>query len=132
MIITKLHIVDWYDDMITSIISFGKETYIFNCIQKYPVNGEKTYYCVKIDEESFKQIGYIIDKKSLSTTDWNILNSTFEKNNKIDHVFLLKTKSMSVGSDIRLDKVKNSDIINIELPFDISTLYFSFNSTTDW
>lgn len=65
MIITKLHIIDWYDDIITSVISFENERYIFNYIQKNS-NGDKTYYCVKIDEESFKQIGNIIDNKILT------------------------------------------------------------------
>lgn len=123
MIITKLHIVDWYDDIITSITSLGDDIYIFNCIQKNFVNGEKTYYCVKIDEESFKQIRNIIEKKSLTRNDWNIINLIFEKNNKNENVFLLKTESLLVGSDIIFNKVKSSDIKNIKLPFDASTLY---------
>lgn len=123
MIITKLQIVDWYDDIITSITSLGNEMYIFNCIQKKIVNGEKTYYCVKIDEESFKQIGSIIEKNNLTTNDWNIINLIFKKNNRNENVFLLKTESLFVGSDIIFNKVKSSDIKNIKFPFDISTLY---------
>ena len=62
MTITKLYIVDWYDDIITSIISFeNDELYLFNCIQRQFISGKKTYYCVKIDEESSKQIGNMIE-----------------------------------------------------------------------
>lgn len=123
MIITKLHILDWYDDIVTSITSLGNETYIFNCIHKNFVNGEKIYYCVKIDEESCKQIGNIIEKKNLTGNDWNIINLIFEKNNKNENVFLLKTESLLVGSDIIFTKAKRSDLKNSKLPFDISTLY---------
>ncbi|PWN57960.1 hypothetical protein [Chryseobacterium viscerum] len=122
MIITKLHIIDWYDDIITSVISFENERYIFNCIQKNS-NGGKTYYCVKIDEESFKQIGNIIDNKILTRSDWNIINLIFENNNKKDSVFLLNTELLFVGLDIIFSKAGNSDIIDIKFPFDISTLY---------
>lgn len=123
MIITKLHIIDWYDDIVTSLTSFGNEVYIFNCIQKNFVSGEKVYYCVKIGEESFKQIGNILEKKNLTGGDWNILNLIFEKNNTEENIFLLKTELLLVGSDITFNKVNDSEIINIKLPFDISTLY---------
>lgn len=123
MIITKLDIIDWYDDIVTSITSFGNNIYIFNCIQKNFVNGEKIYYCVKIDEESFGQIENIINKENLTKNDWNIINLIFEKNNTDENVFLFKTESLLVGSDVIFNKVKTSDIVNFKLPFDISTLY---------
>jgi len=123
MIITQLYILDWYDDIITSVTLFENDIYIFNCIKKDFNNGEKTYYCVKIDEVSSQQIRYVIEKKKLTTSDWNIVNLIFEKNNKNDHVFLLKTKSLLIGSDIIFRKIRNSDIRFIKLPFDISTLY---------
>lgn len=90
MTITKLHIIDWYDDIITSITSLGSDIYIFNCIQKNFVDGDKTYYCVKIDEESFKQIEYVINKKKFSSKDWNMINLIFEKNNINENVFYYK------------------------------------------
>jgi hypothetical protein len=34
MTINKLHIIDWYDDIITSIVSFEKDMYLFHCIHK--------------------------------------------------------------------------------------------------
>ncbi|MGE8512461.1 MAG: hypothetical protein ACN6N7_07140 [Chryseobacterium culicis] len=123
MTITKLYIVDWYDDIITSVTLFENDVYIFNCIHKDNNNEEKTYYCVKIDEISSQKIRDIIEKKKLTTDDWNIINVIFEKNNKKDHVFLLKTESLFVGSDIIFRKTKNSDIRSITFPFDISTLY---------
>ncbi|MBP1165454.1 MULTISPECIES: hypothetical protein [unclassified Chryseobacterium] len=123
MIITQLHILDWYDDIITSVTLFENDVYVFNCIQKDFNNGEKTYYCVKIDEISSQQIRDVIEKKKLTTSDWNIINLIFEKNNKNDHVFLLKTESLSIGSDIIFKKIKKTDIRSIKLPFDISTLH---------
>ncbi|MDW9382596.1 hypothetical protein GFU89_20655 [Chryseobacterium sp. JV558] len=124
MTITKLYIVDWYDDIITSIISFeNDELYLFNCIQRQFINGKKTYYCVKIDEISSQQIQDIIAKKKLIKSDWNIINLIFEKNNKNDHVFLLDTESLFIGSDIIFRKTRNSDLRSIKFPFDISTLY---------
>jgi hypothetical protein len=128
MIITQLYILYWYDDIITSVTLFENDIYIFNCIQKDFNNGEKTYYCVKIDEVSSQQIRYVIEKKKLTTNDWNIVNLIFEKNNKNDHVFLLKTESLFIGSDIIFRKIRNSDIRSIKLPFDISTLYTDQNN----
>lgn len=129
MTITKLYIVDWYDDIITSIISFeNDELYLFNCIQRQFISGKKTYYCVKIDEESSKQIGNMIEKKIFTKKDYDILNLIFEKNNKNDNVFLLDTESLFVGSDIIFRKTKNSDLRSITFPFDISTLYTDQNN----
>ncbi|MEJ5051813.1 hypothetical protein WH221_18435 [Chryseobacterium culicis] len=123
MIITQLHILDWYDDIITSVTLFENDVYVFNCIQKDVNNGEKTYYCVKIDEISSQQIRDVIEKKKLTTSDWNVINLIFEKNNKNDHVFLLKAESLFIGSDIIFKKIKKTDIRSIKLPFDISTLH---------
>ena len=123
MVITQLYILDWYDDIITSVTLFENDMYIFNCIRKDVNNGEKTYYCVKIDEISSQKIRDIMEKKKLTTDDWNIINVIFEKNNKNDHVFLLKTESLFIGSDIIFRKTKNSDIRSITFPFDTSTLY---------
>ncbi|WP_295222078.1 hypothetical protein [uncultured Chryseobacterium sp.] len=123
MVITKLYIIDWYDDIITAIILFENSIYLCNCIQKDIFNEEKIYYCVKIDEELFKQIAYIMDKKSFTQKDWDKINLIFEKSNKYGNVFLLKIPSLLVGLDITLTEVKHSDIINIEFPFDISILF---------
>lgn len=124
MIISQLLILDWYDDIITSIISFENgELYLLNCIQKHSIIGDKTYYCVKIDAATFKQIENITEKKNFTAGDWDMINLIFEKNNKNDHIFLLKIKSLLVGTDVVLDKAKNLDIIHIKFPFDISTLY---------
>ncbi len=123
MIITKLSIVDWYDDMITSFVSLENDTYIFTCVQKDFTNGEKIYYGVKTDEKSSEQIQNIIEKKTFTKRDWNTINRIFEDNNKSDNVFLLRTPSLSVGLDITLSKVKKSDIRDIMFPVDISTLY---------
>ncbi|MBO9693767.1 hypothetical protein [Chryseobacterium sp.] len=123
MTTTELHILDWYDDILTSLVSSEKDTYIFNCIQKNFVSGEKIYYCIKIDEDSCKQIRSIIKKGNFTDKDWNIMSQTFEKNNKNNHVFLSKTKSLAVGSEIVLNKVNSSDIIQLKFPSDISVLY---------
>ncbi|WP_426477553.1 hypothetical protein ACP3T3_20430 [Chryseobacterium sp. CBSDS_008] len=123
MIITKLHVIDWYDDIITSIVSFDNNIYIFNCIHKNFINGLKTYYCVKIDDDSSKQIGNIIEKKSLTKIDWNFINMIFKKNNKTNNVFLFNIDSLFVGLDIIFSKARSSDIIDIKFPFDISNLY---------
>ncbi|WP_313003299.1 hypothetical protein [Chryseobacterium gleum] len=123
MIIAELHILDWYDDILTSLVSLENDTYIFNCIKKNFVGGEKIYYCVKIDENSCKQIRSIIKKGNFTDKDWNIMSQTFEKNNKNNHVFLSKTKSLAVGSEIVLNKANSSDIIQIKFPLDISVLY---------
>lgn len=123
MIITKLFIIDWYDGVITSITSLGKDIYIFQCIQVNSADSERTYYCVKIDEKSFKQVEYMTDKKCITRKDWNMINLIFEMNNKDENVFLSKSKSLLVGSDIIFTKAKSSDIMNIEFPFDVSILY---------
>ncbi|MDQ1857776.1 hypothetical protein [Chryseobacterium sp. WLY505] len=123
MTIIQLHILDWYDDMMTSWISLENDSYIFTCIQKDFTNGEKIYYGVKTDEKSSEQIQNIIEKKTFTKKDWSTINLIFEENNKSDNVFLLRTVSLSVGSDITFSKVKNSDIRTIKLPVDISTLY---------
>ncbi|WP_114821381.1 hypothetical protein [Chryseobacterium sp. KLBC 52] len=123
MTIIQLHILDWYDDMITSWISLENDSYIFTCIQKDFTNGEKIYYGVKTDEKSCEKIRDIIGKKIFTKRDWSTINRIFEENNKSDNVFLLRTVSLYVGSDITFSKVKNSDIRTIKLPVDISTLY---------
>ncbi|WP_213278328.1 hypothetical protein [Chryseobacterium indologenes] len=128
MIINQLYILDWYDDIITSVTLFEDDVYIFNCIHKDFNNGEKTYYCVKIDEISSHKIWDIMKKKKLTTDDWNSINVIFEKNNKKDHVFLLKAESLFIGSDIIFRKTKNSDLRSITFPFDISTLYTDQNN----
>jgi len=123
MIITQLHILDWYDDIITSVTLFENDIYIFNCIQKDVSNGEKTYYCVKTDEMSSQQIRGVMDKKKLTTSDWDIINLIFEKNNKYGHVYLLKTEQLFIGLDVVFMKTKSSDLRTIQFPFEISTLY---------
>ncbi|MBD3906423.1 hypothetical protein NAL32_19805 [Chryseobacterium sp. Ch-15] len=123
MIITELHIIDYYDDIITSIISINKDRFILNCIKKNFINGVKTYYCVKIDEEYFKQIVAIIDKKRISKKDWSTINVIFKENNKNDNVFLLEIESLIVGSNVTLKKASSLSVIDIMFPFDISDLY---------
>ncbi|MFS4474433.1 hypothetical protein [Chryseobacterium sp. T20] len=123
MTIIQLHILDWYDDIITSWISLENDSYIFTCVQKDFTNGEKIYYGVKTDEKSSEQIQNIIEKKTFTKRDWSTINRIFEENNKSDNVFLLRTASLSVGLDITLSKVKKSDIRAIRFPVDISTLY---------
>lgn len=123
MTIIQLYILDWYDDMITSWISLESDSYIFTCVQKDFTNGEKTYYGVRTDEKSCEKIRDIIGKKTFTKRDWSTIDRIFEENNKSDNVFLLRTVSLSVGLDITLSKVKNSNIRAIKLPVDISTLY---------
>jgi hypothetical protein len=128
VVITQLYILDWYDDIITSVTLFENDMYIFNCIQKDINNGEKTYYCVKIDEISSQKIRDVMEKKKLTAGDWNSINLIFEKNNIDDHVFLLKTESLFIGLDIMLRKTKKLDLRSIKFPFDISTLYTDQNN----
>jgi len=119
--INELHIIDYYDDIITSIISINKDRFILNCIKKNFINGVKTYYCVKIDEEYFKQIVSIIDKKSITKKDWNTINVIFKENNKSENIFLLEIESLIVGSTLK--KAGSLDVIDIMFPFNISNLY---------
>ena len=121
--INELHIIDYYDDIITSIISINKDRFILNCIKKNFINGVKTYYCVKIDEEYFKQIVSIIDKKSITKKDWNTINVIFKENNKSENIFLLEIESLIVGSTVTLKKAGSLDVIDIMFPFNISNLY---------
>ncbi|WP_415326136.1 hypothetical protein [Chryseobacterium sp. MMS23-Vi53] len=123
MEITKLHIIDWYDDIITAITFLGNEVYIFHCIKINLTNQDKTYYSVKIDDKWFQQIEYVMNKKIFSSKDWKIINSIFEKNNKSENIFLFKTKLLSIGSDITFIKIQSPIIIKLKFPFDISVLY---------
>jgi hypothetical protein len=123
MIITKLHIVDWYDGIITSITFFGNEIYIFHCIEMNFTNNERIYYCVKIGDESFQQIEYLMNQKMFFSKDWKVINLIFEKNNVSENMFLLKTKLLSVGSDMTFNKTQSSSIVKVKFPFDFSTLY---------
>lgn len=86
--ITNLHIIDWYDDIITSVVSSEKEVYLFHCIDKNFKTHEKTYYCVKIDEISFLRIeSILVNLKSFKRKEWNVINDIFRSNNKKENAF---------------------------------------------
>ncbi|MCQ4142729.1 hypothetical protein [Chryseobacterium sp. EO14] len=101
MTITNLHIIDWYDDIITSVVLFEKEVYLFHCIDNNFKTHEKTYYCVKIDEISFLRIESIpVNLKTFKRKEWNVINEFFRSNNKKENAFLVKSTSLSIGENI--------------------------------
>ena len=121
MKIDNLYIIDWYDNVITSIILSDNKKYFLNCININFIDNQKTYYCVELDNNSFDKILKIIKKSNLIKNDWNTINLILNKINSLDNIALLKTESLSVGTDIALQETNN--IINIKLPVDISNFY---------
>jgi len=121
MKIDNLYIIDWYDNVITSIILSDNKKYFLNCININFIDNQKTYYCVELDNNSFDKILKIIKKSNLIKNDWNTINLILNKINSLDNIALLKTESLSVGTVIALQETNN--IINIKLPVDISSFY---------
>ena len=121
MKIDNLYIIDWYDNVITSVILSDNKKYFLNCININFINNQKTYYCVELDNNSFDKILKIIKKSNLIKNDWNTINLILNKINSLDNIALLKTESLSVGTVIALQETNN--IINIKLPVDISSFY---------
>ena len=121
MKIDNLYIIDWYDNVITSVILSDNKKYFLNCININFINNQKTYYCVELDNNSFDKILKIIKKSNLIKNDWNTINLILNKINSLDNIALLKTESLSVGTVIALQETNN--IINIKLPVDISNFY---------
>jgi len=121
MKIDNLYIIDWYDNVITSVILSDNKKYFLNCININFINNQKTYYCVELDNNSFDKILKIIKKSNLIKNDWKTINLILNKINSLDNIALLKTESLSVGTVIDLQETNN--IININLPVDISSLY---------
>ena len=117
----NLYIIDWYDNVITSIILSDNKKYFLNCININFIDNQKTYYCVELDNNSFDKILKIIKKSNLIKNDWNTINLILNKINSLDNIALLKTESLSVGTVIALQETNN--IINIKLPVDISNFY---------
>lgn len=79
MIINKLNVVDWYDGIITSIVLFEKNIYLFQCIHKNFKTYEKTYYCLKIEEESFRKMELLVISTSIfGRKEWGIINEISE------------------------------------------------------
>ena len=121
MKIDNLYIIDWYDNVITSVILSDNKKYFLNCININFIDNQKTYYCVELDNNSFDKILKIIKKSNLIKNDWNTINLILNKINSLDNIALLKTESLSVGTVIALQETNN--IINIKLPVDISNFY---------
>ena len=121
MKIDNLYIIDWYDNVITSVILSDNKKYFLNCININFINNQKTYYCVELDNNSFDKILKIIKKSNLIKNDWKTINLILNKINSLDNIALLKTESLSVGTVIALQETNN--IINIKLPVDISNFY---------
>ena len=121
MKIDNLYIIDWYDNVITSIILSDNKKYFLNCININFIDNQKTYYCVELDNNSFDKILKIIKKSNLIKNDWNTINLILNKINSLDNIALLKTESLSVGTVIALQETNN--LINIKLPVDISSFY---------
>ena len=121
MKIDNLYIIDWYDNVITSVILSDNKKYFLNCININFIDNQKTYYCVELDNNSFDKILKIINKSNLIKNDWNTINLILNKINSLDNIALLKTESLSVGTVIALQETNN--IINIKLPVDISSFY---------
>ena len=121
MKIDNLYIIDWYDNVITSIILSDNKKYFLNCININFIDNQKTYYCVELDNNSFDKILKIIKKSNLIKNDWNTINLILNKINSLDNIALLKTESLSVGTVIALQETNN--LINIKLPVDISNFY---------
>ena len=121
MKIDNLYIIDWYDNVITSVILSDNKKYFLNCININFINNQKTYYCVELDNNSFDKILKIIKKSNLIKNDWKTINLILNKINSLDNIALLKTESLSVGTVLALQETNN--IINIKLPVDISNFY---------
>ena len=121
MKIDNLYIIDWYDNVITSIILSDNKKYFLNCININFINNQKTYYCVELDNNSFDKILKIIKKSNLIKNDWKTINLIHNKINSLDNIALLKTESLSVGTVLALQETNN--LINIKLPVDISSFY---------
>ena len=121
MKIDNLYIIDWYDNVITSIILSDNKKYFLFFININFIDNQKTYYCVELDNNSFDKILKIIKKSNLIKNDWNTINLILNKINSLDNIALLKTESLSVGTVIALQETNN--IINIKLPVDISNFY---------
>ena len=121
MKIDNLYIIDWYDNVITSIILSDNKKYFLNCININFIDNQKTYYCVELDNNSFDKILKIIKKSNLIKNDWNTINLILNKINSLDNIALLKTESLSVGTVLALQETNN--LINIKLPVDISSFY---------
>ena len=121
MKIDNLYIIDWYDNVITSVILSDNKKYFLNCININFIDNQKTYYCVELDNNSFDKILKIIKKSNLIKNDWKTINLILNKINSLDNIALLKTESLSVGTVIALQETNN--IINIKLPVDISNFY---------
>ena len=121
MKIDNLYIIDWYDNVITSVILSDNKKYFLNCININFIDNQKTYYCVELDNNSFDKILKIIKKSNLIKNDWKTITLILNKINSPDNIALLKTESLSVGTVIALQETNN--IINIKLPVDISNFY---------
>ena len=121
MKIDNLYIIDWYDNVITSVILSDNKKYFLNCININFIDNQKTYYCVELDNNSFDKILKIIKKSNLIKNDWNTINLILNKINSLDNIALLKTESLSVGTVLALQETNN--LINIKLPVDISSFY---------
>ena len=121
MKIDNLYIIDWYDNVITSVILSDNKKYFLNCININFIDNQKTYYCVELDNNSFDKILKIIKKSNLIKNDWKTINLILNKINSLDNIALLKTESLSVGTVLALQETNN--IINIKLPVDISNFY---------
>ncbi len=83
MKIDNLYIIDWYDNVITSIILSDNKKYFLNCININFIDNQKTYYCVELDNNSFDKILKIIKKSNLIKNDWNTINLILNKINSL-------------------------------------------------
>ena len=124
MIIEDLQIIDWYDDIITSIIQIDQRYYLSNCIKKNHKENEKTYYNVQIPNSIFKKIKIMITSKEIFTNrDWNYINIIFKKNNVKNNIIVFDTFLLEVGLNVFVNKQDDFEIKDIHFPFDAGLLY---------
>lgn len=124
MILTDLYIIDWYDDIITSIINFENKYYLSNCIYKDFRKNEKIYYNVKITKIIFEKIkSMILVKETFGEKEWDYINLVFLKNNKQNNVLFFKTNNLQVGTTLIMEKNYTPKTNNINFPFDIALIY---------
>lgn len=123
MIVNEIHIIDWYDGVITSIIKIDEKYYLSNCIYYNKKNNERMYYNINISKYLFfkiKKLVLLID--TFSDLEWDYLNMVFNNNNKIDKLLFFKTlNTLEINQNVF--KCDQNELKKIFFPFDVGLLY---------
>jgi hypothetical protein len=123
MIINEVHIIDWYDGVITSIIKIDEKYYLSNCIYYNKTDNERMYYNINISKYSFLKIKkqlFLLD--TFSDLEWDYINKVFKKHNEIDKLLVFKTLNL-VEVNQKVFKCDQNELKKIFFPFDVGLLY---------